>query len=97
MYAKKALCGKLPTAPLCGKLPTAICRQYKQQQSTMNNRSTSRQTLKIPKHKTEHYKNSPFYRTVTTWNSIPQDIKDTETSTTFKKKYQAHITTAYKH
>ena len=88
VYAKKAL---------CGKLPTAICRQYKQQQSTMNNRSTSRQTLKIPKHKTEHYKNSPFYRTVTTWNSIPQDIKDTEISTTFKKKYQAHITSTYKH
>ena len=87
VYTKKAL---------SGNLPTAICRQYNQQQSTMNNRSSSRKILTIPKHKTEHYKNSPFYRTITTWNSIPQEIKVAETST-FKKKYQAHITSTYKH
>ena len=81
---------------LNGNLPAEICRQYQQQQSTMNNRSSNRIILTIPRHKTEHYKNSPFYRTIT-WNSIPQAIKDCETTNTFKKNYQAYKISTFKH
>ena len=88
VYTKKAL---------SGNLPAAICRQYQQQQSTMNNRSTNRKILKIPKHKTEKYKDSPFYRTISTWNSIPLEIKNAETTATFKKKYQAHKIASSQH
>ena len=75
---------------LNGKLPTAIMRQYKNQQSLVNNRSAENKMLNIPKHKTEQYKNSPLYRTITTWNSIPTEIKKIENTSTFKRKYQAH-------
>ena len=75
---------------LSGNFPDAICRQYKQQQSLVNNRSSHRQILRIPRHTTELYKKSPFYRTVATWNSVPQGIKEAETTSTFKHKYQAH-------
>ena len=74
-----------------GILPVSITDQYKQQQPQLNHRSAERKILDIPKHKTEHYKSSPFYRTIATWNSIPRDIKETETSTTFKNRYQAYL------
>ena len=88
VYTKKAL---------IGNLPAGICRQYQQQQSTVNNRSSDRKILTIPKHKTEHYKNSPFYRTITTWNSVPKEIKDAETMATFKKNYQAYRVSSFKY
>ena len=75
---------------LTGKLPTSICTQYKEQKSKNNYRSADKQILTIPIHKKETYKNSPMYRTVTTWNNTPQNIKNTETST-FKKSYQKHL------
>ena len=74
---------------LAGKLPTAISDEYKQHYSLKNNRSADRRILRIPKHKTQQYENSPLYRTIKTWNSIPQDIKNTET--TFKQTYQRHL------
>ena len=86
VYAYKAL---------KGKLPAAITRQYQQQQSRMNHRSADKKILTIPKHKTEHYKNSPFYRTITTWNSIPHSIKELDTCSTFKRHYQTHLQKNY--
>ena len=81
---------------LSGNFPTAVCRQYQQQQSLVNNRSASRQILMIPRHNTERYKNSPLYRTVTTWNSVPQEIKESETTTIFKHKLQTHKQQTFK-
>lgn len=75
---------------LTGKLPTAINEEYKQHLSLKNNRSADRRILTIPQHKTQQYENSPLYRTIKTWNSIPQDIKDAETST-FKLTYQRQL------
>ena len=82
---------------LKGNLPTATCRKYREQQSQMNNRSTVKKILTIPKHRRELYKNSPFYRTITTWNNIPQEIKNSETTTNFKQRYQSHKLKTYKH
>ena len=75
---------------LAGKLPIAICEEYNQHQSRKNNRSADKMLLTIPKHKSQQYENSPLYRTIKTWNSIPHHIKLTETST-FKQKYQTHL------
>jgi hypothetical protein len=75
---------------LAGKLPQITCQRYQQQQSLKKHRSAEKQILTIPRHRTENYKNSPLYRTITTWNSIPHNIKTTETAT-FKNKYQAHL------
>ena len=75
---------------LTGKLPTAISEEYSEHLSLKNNRSAERRTLTIPMHNTHQYENSPLYRTIKTWNSIPQEIRDTETST-FKQTYQRHL------
>jgi hypothetical protein len=75
---------------LSGKLPAAITRQYQQHLPHMQNRSADRKILVIPKHNTEKFKSSPLYRTIKTWNNTPQEIKEAGT-TTFKKKYQAHL------
>ena len=81
---------------LAGKLPIAISEEYKHHLSLKNNRSADRMLLTIPKHKSQHYENSPLYRTIKTWNSIPQNIKDAATST-FKQTYQKHLQNCYKH
>ena len=74
---------------LTGKLPAAVCREYKEYLPLRNNRSATRKILTIPKHKTQQFENSPLYRPIKTWNSIPQNLKDTESdATTFKKSYQ---------
>ena len=77
---------------LNGKLPKTITKQYQEQLSLKQNRSAERRILIIPKHKTEHFKSSPLYRTVKTWNAIPPQIKEAEIST-FKQKYQTYIHT----
>ena len=75
---------------LSDKLPRTVCQKYQQHQSLKNHRSANKQILTIPKHKTENFKNSPLYRTITAWNSTPEEIKKSET-VTFKKKLQSHI------
>ena len=81
---------------LAGKLPHPICQQYLQQQSLKNYRSADKQILSIPKHKTEHFKNSPLYRSIKSWNRTPDSMKKVETST-FKKKLQSHLQNTGKH
>ena len=77
---------------LAGKLPVAICREYENHLSLKNNRSSDRRTLTIPNHKTQQYENSPLYRTIKTWNSVPLNIRATDTeTTTFKQTYQRHL------
>ena len=74
------------------KLPAAISREYKKQLSLKANRSADRRILTIPKHKSKMFENSTLYRTIKTWNSIPQSIKDKDQETaTFKKAYQTHL------
>ena len=75
---------------LNGKQPEAVTRRYKQQQSLMSNRSANRKILTIPLHKTEKYKHSPLYRTITTWNSLPQEIRDADTQDSFKNSLQKY-------
>ena len=81
---------------LSGKLPAKICQQYQKHQSLRNFRSAEKQILRIPKHKTENYKNSPLYRSIVAWNNTPTDIKKLETAT-FKQKMQAHVQRQTKH
>ena len=73
-----------------GKLPEEITKNYKIHTSKQNHRSAAQLTLNIPRHKTEQYKKSPMYRTIKTWNSTPTELR-LETTSIFKKKYQAHL------
>ena len=46
--------------------------------------------LNLPEHKTTKYENSPLYRTIKIWNSIPATINENEPKK-FKQKYQQYL------
>ena len=75
--------------------PEEISKIYREQIPTGKTRSATRKILNFPKHKTALYERSPLYRTITTWNKLPQEVKMTE-PLNFKKQAQKHmIQTAY--
>ena len=78
---------------LSSKLPDEAISHYTSLESRKNLRSSKNRTLNIPKHTTDQYQRGPLFRTVKTWNSVPTELRsDDITTTTFKKKYQSHLT-----
>ena len=74
-----------------GRQPKEITDQYNSYKPKQNPRTCKLATLNIPKHATEQYKKSPMYRTIKTWNNIPEQLRSETTTATFKKKYQTHL------
>ena len=72
-----------------GSHPAAICSHYTDQMSKCNTRSAAKQVLNNPKHKTALFERSPLYRTIQTWNTIPQEIKK-KPATSFKNELQKY-------
>ena len=56
------------------KHPDNINRKYHDQLPTGNTRSAIARKLNIPKHQTAKFEQSPFYRTIKAWNSVPSYI-----------------------
>ena len=81
---------------LDNKLSAPVCRTYEEQKSKTANRSSEKQTLGCPAHKTERYKRSPLYTSITAWNSIPIQLKEIKNTSTFKKNYQQHLQQIFK-
>ena len=79
---------------LLGNLPDTICEKYIQQCPTSNNRSSTSAKLNLPIHKTSKYENSPFYRTISSWNDVPNTINTNTTTKSFKKEYQKSLINA---
>ena len=82
MYVHKAL---------NGKLPNEITNQYNSHKQKQNPRTCKLATLNVPMHTAEQYKNGPMYRTIKTWNNIPEELRSEETTSAFKKKYQTYL------
>ena len=76
---------------MSGKMPKNITEDYHKLQPRLNHRSAENMILNIPAHKTSKYENSVLYRSVKTWNQLPTELKNEDTST-FKKKLQSHVT-----
>ena len=76
---------------MSGKMPKNITEDYNKLQPRLNHRSAENMILNIPAHKTSKYENSVLYRSVKTWNQLPTELKNEDTST-FKKKLQTHVT-----
>ena len=57
-----------------------------------NTRSSTLGKLNLPKHTTAKFENSPLYRTITTWNSIPSHIPKTNIKI-HKTHYQKYLLT----
>ena len=74
-----------------GTQPEEVTKKYKELMPKGNTRSATRQILNYPKHKTALYERSPLYRTITTWNKLPTEIKTTPAQS-FKKQVQKYKT-----
>ena len=76
--------------------PDEICQMYINQCPTSNTRNSTSAVLNYPQHKTTKYETSPFYRSISSWNSIPAHICTNTTTKAFKNQFQKHvITTTY--
>ena len=69
--------------------PEEVSKKYNELMPTGNTRSATRLVLNYPKHKTTLYERSPLYRTITTWNKLPTEIKTTPAES-FKKQVQKY-------
>ena len=70
--------------------PKNINSDFQQFQPTSNTRFSKRGKLNLPKHKTSKYENSPLYRSIKSWNSIPDHITS-ENPTTLKNNFQKYL------
>ena len=73
-----------------GEQPRNICESYVQQRSTRNTRAAQANKLNLPKHTTTKYQQSPYYRTITTWNALPAHLVYS-TPNQLKTAFQRHL------
>ena len=66
--------------------------EYSKYTPKTNTRNAKLGKLNLPKHTTSNYENSPLYRTIKTWNSIPAHIPRTNINI-HKTHYQNHLLT----
>ena len=59
---------------LLGINPANINEDYTQQKPTGNTRRAQQGKLNLPTHQSSKYQNSPFYRTIKSWNSCPSSL-----------------------
>ena len=78
---------------IMNKHPENINSAYQSQLSKANTRSATEKKLTIPKHRTSKYEQSPFYRTITSWNAVPGNLHLGNIKA-HKNSYQAHIQNA---
>lgn len=67
-----------------------INKIYKDHLSIGNTRQAANRKLTVPTHKTSKFERSPLYRTITSWNKVPNSI-NTENIKQHKKQLQAFM------
>ena len=75
---------------LIGKHPENINEKYLDKLPLRETRSAFSGKLNIPKHRTAKFQNSTIYKTITTWNEVPEYIKCGNTNT-LKINYQKYL------
>ena len=75
---------------LSNNQPMNINHSYQTLRPTSNTRAAHSQKLNVPKHNTAKYQQSPFYRTIITWNTLPSNL-EYNTTQQLKSKYQHHL------
>ena len=71
--------------------PTNINSEYAKQQPTSNTRNSHEGKLNLPIHRTSKYQQSPFFRTIKSWNSSPTTLTQSKLPNTFKINLQKHV------
>ena len=75
---------------LQNKCPENINTQYQQHLSKVNTRQSTHRILQVPTHKTTKFEKSPLYRSIKSWNSVPNHI-NTEKIKLHKTQLQRHL------
>ena len=75
---------------LMNNQPGNINDVYDAQLPTSNTRAASNQKLNLPHHRTSKYQHCPLFRTISTWNSLPNTL-DYNTTAQLKTQYQRHL------
>ena len=59
-------------------------------------RMASRRQMNQVQHSSSRFERSTIYRAVDTWNTIPDKIRQIESTSAFKRQYQAHLLSNFK-
>ena len=70
--------------------PANINEDYSQQKPTGNTRRAHQGKLNLPTHQSSKYQNSPFYRTIKSWNSCPSSFP-ADNPKTHKSHFQKYL------
>lgn len=70
--------------------PTNINTEFLQQQPTSSTRHGHSGKLNLPKHRTSKYEDSPLYRSIKSWNCIPNHLP-TENPKILKTNFQKYL------
>ena len=71
--------------------PSHINQEYLKQ-IPINDRNSIQGKLNLPAHSTTRYEQSPLYKTIKSWNAVPEDIP-THNTKVFKTNFQKYIIT----
>ena len=75
---------------LMNKLSHNITYKYLEHLPNEKTRQAEQGKLNLPKHRTTKYEKSPLYRTIKTWNNIPESISENQPNL-LKRKYQTYL------
>ena len=59
-------------------------------------RSSTRGDMTSLQHNSSRFERSTLQRAIRTWNAIPLDIRNIDSTATFKRNFQAHLLASYK-
>ena len=79
--------------------PTQLIENYKgliERRHTYQTRMRTRGEMNSLQHCTSQFEKSTISRAISTWNSIPDNIRKIDSTTTFKHHYQAHLLAKFK-
>ena len=91
--------GVLTHKLLQGKGPEELvteCQRSTTSRHHHQTRSAARRDMRSIAHRTTKSESSFSYRAAKCWNSIPPTIRDCESTSTFKKRFQSHLLSKYK-
>jgi hypothetical protein len=75
-----------------GTAPSYICELIEKQQPRRTLQSSTRSLLTVPKSRTVTYGDRSFrVAAATLWNSLPEDMKNSDTAYSFKKQLKTHL------
>ena len=74
--------------------PVELTTKYQDMTRTYhghNTRSSSRKDMRTLSHRTSRFNRSTLQRASKLWNTIPEDIRNGDSTTAFKRQFQSHL------